>query len=82
MREFFIPFRSRSEAVRFFEALMGYGIACRLINTPSAANVGCGLSVKLFAKDMQTAKTVLTRDRYQSAVGIFYFSNNGAVIRL
>ncbi len=82
MREFFIPFRSRSEAIRFYEALLSYGTTCRIINTPASANVGCGLSVKLFARDMNVAKTVLMRGRYQSAVGIFYFSQNGTAIRV
>lgn len=81
MREFFIPFRSRSEAIRFYEALLGYGVTCKVINTPSSAKVGCGLSVKLFSRDMNAAKIVLARGRYQSAVGIFYFSQSGAAIR-
>lgn len=80
MREFFIPFRSRSEAIRFYEALSSYGITSRVINTPSSAKVGCGLSVKLFARDMQAAKTVLMRGKFQTAVGIFYFSQNGTAI--
>ncbi len=82
MREFFIPFRSRSEAIRFYESLLSYNISCKVINTPSSAGVGCGLSVKLFAKDMSQAKAVLARGRFVSAVGIFYFSQNGAAIRL
>ena len=82
MREFFIPFRSRSEAIRFYEALLGYNITCKLINTPSSAKVGCGLSVKLFARDMAQAKTVLIRGKFQSAVGIFYFSQNGTAIKV
>lgn len=82
MREFFIPFRSRSEAIRFYEALTGYGINSKVINTPSSAGLGCGLSVKLFARDMNVAKTVLMRGGYQSAAGIFYFSQNGSAIRV
>lgn len=82
MREFFIPFRSRSEAIRFYETLLSYRITCKLINTPSSAKVGCGLSVKLFAKDMNAAKTALMRGNYQSAVGVFYFSQNGTAIRV
>ena len=82
MREFFIAFRSRSEAISFYEALLGYRITCKLINTPSSAKVGCGLSVKLFAKDMPQAKKVLERGRFSSAVGYFYFSANGTAIRL
>lgn len=82
MREFFIPFRSRSEAIRFYEMLMSYSISGKLINTPSSAKIGCGLSVKLFARDMAQAKKVLERGRFTSAVGIFYFSSSGAAIRV
>ena len=82
MREFFIAFRSRSEAIAFYEALHSYRITCKLINTPSSAKVGCGLSVKLFARDMPQAKKVLERGRFGSAVGYFYFSSNGTAIRV
>lgn len=80
MREFFIAFRSRSEAIAYYEALLSYHIACKLINTPSSAGLGCGLSVKLFARDMPQAKKALERGRFYSAVGFFYFSTNGRAI--
>lgn len=82
MREFFVSFRSRAEAVRFYESLVSYHISCRIINTPSSAKVGCGLSVKLFARDMQTARVVLQRGKFQSVIGMYYFSQNGNAIRL
>lgn len=82
MREFFVAFRSRAEAIRFYEALMTYHVNCKIINTPSSAGVGCGLSVKLFAKDMPQAKIVLERGRFESAIGFYYFAQNGKAIRL
>lgn len=82
MREFFIAFRSRQEAVRFFEELVSYHISARIINTPSSCGVGCGLSVKLFAKDMQQARVILSRGGYRSAIGFYYFSQSGSVIKL
>lgn len=82
MREFFIPFRSRSEAIRFYEQLLNYSINAKLINTPSSAKLGCGLSVKLFARDMAQAKIVLERGRFTSAVGVYYFSASGVAIRV
>ena len=82
MREFFIAFRSRTEAIRFYEALLTYNIGCKVINTPSSAGLGCGLSVKLFAKDMRQAKIELERGRFSSAIGFYYFSQNGMAIRL
>ncbi len=82
MREFFVAFRSRAEAVRFYEDLATYHVSCKLINTPSSAKVGCGLSVKLFSKDMPQAKIVLQRGRYASAIGFYYFGTSGNAIRL
>ncbi len=82
MREFFIAFRSRAEAVRYYEMLRTYNISCRLINTPSSLRVGCGLSVKLFAKDMSMAKIVLDRGHYPSCIGLYYFSQGSNAIKL
>lgn len=81
MREFFIAFRSRSEAISFYGDLSSYGIMAKVINTPSGAGIGCGLSVKLFVRDMQKAKIVLDRGRYRTAVGVYYFSTSGGVIK-
>ena len=82
MREFFIAFRSRSDAMRFYEELTTYRIPARIINTPSSAGVGCGLSVKLLAKNLQQAKIVLERSRLASAIGFFYFAENGSARRM
>ena len=82
MREFFIAFRSRSEAIAFYEALLGYRVMCKIITPPSSATVGCGLSVKLFATAMPLAKKVLERGRFNSAIGFYYFSTNGTAIKV
>jgi hypothetical protein len=82
MREFFIVFRSRSEAVRFYEMLIGYRVPSKIMNTPSSAGIGCGLSVKMFSKDMSKAKVVIERGKFNSVAGFFYLSQNGAAIRI
>lgn len=82
MREYFIAFRSRSEAVRFYESMLGYRLPVKLINTPSSAGIGCGLSVKFFAKDMQRSQVVLERGHYSTVAGIFYFSAHGGAVRM
>lgn len=82
MRELFIPFRSRSEAIKFYEQLLSYRIVCKIINTPSSAMVGCGLSVKLFAKDMAKARAVLNRGGFYTAIGVYYFTESGGVIKM
>ncbi len=79
MREFIVAFRSRSDAVRFYETLKTYRVPSKLINTPSSAKVGCGLSVKMFVKDKQRAGAVLERSRFSSVAGIFYIDAEGRV---
>lgn len=78
MREFFIAFRSRSDAMRFYEEVATYRLPARIINTPSSAGVGCGLSVKMLTKNHQQAKVVLERSRISSAIGFFTFTESGA----
>lgn len=73
MREFYVAFRSRSDAMRYYEELATYRIPARIINTPSSAGAGCGLSVKLLAKHLSAAKTVLERMRLSSAIGFFEY---------
>ena len=82
MREFFVAFRSRSDAMRFYEELTSYRLSARIINTPSSAGAGCGLSVKMLMKNLQQAKIVLERSRISSAIGFFTFKESGAAKRM
>ncbi len=77
MREFFIAFRSRAEAARYYEQLAVYRISARLINTPSSAGVGCGLSVKCLVRNLPIAMQILERGRYSSVSGRFYIGGDG-----
>lgn len=61
MGEIIVVIKSRSAALRFADELKTYRISCKVINTPKEANVGCGLSVKLFMKDFKRAQVVLQR---------------------
>lgn len=40
-------YRSRDVSVRVYNKLISLGTTCALVSTPRAANVGCGLSVKM-----------------------------------
>ena len=82
MREFFVAFRSRSDALRFYEEISTYRVPAKLINTPSSAGVGCGLSVKLLAKSMGDARRGLERMRLGSVIGFFRIAENGAAVRM
>ncbi len=82
MREFFVAFRSRSDAMRFYEEAVSYRLPARIINTPSSAGSGCGLSVKMLAKNLGRARAILERMRTDSVIGFFGIAENGAVRRL
>ena len=82
MREFFIAFRSRSDAMRFYEEAVSYRLPARIINTPSSAGAGCGLSVKMLVKNMGQARGVLERMRAESVIGFFYITESGAARRI
>lgn len=82
MREFFVAFRSRSDAMRFYEELQTYRLSARIINTPSSAGVGCGLSVKMLTKNLRQAQIVLERCRLSTVIGFFSLTENGTARRM
>lgn len=47
-------YRSRNVSMRVYNYLIGQGVLCALVSTPRAANVGCGLSVKMRPDDYRT----------------------------
>ena len=81
MREFFIVFRSRSEAARYYEQLATYRRPSTLINTPSSASSGCGLSVKCLVRNLPQAMQILERGHYNSVAGRFYVGKDGKSIK-
>lgn len=82
MREFFVAFRSRSDAMRFYEEVRTYRLPARIINTPASAGTGCGLSVKMLVKNLGQARVVLERMRCDSVIGFFGIVENGSARRL
>ena len=82
MREFFIAFRSRSDAMRFYEEAATYRLPARIINTPPSAGTGCGLSVKMLVKNLGQARVVIERMRLNSVIGFFYLTESGAARRM
>ena len=82
MREFFVAFRSRSDAMRFYEEVRTYRLPARIINPPASAGTGCGLSVKMLVKNLGQARVVLERMRCDSVIGFFGIVENGAARRL
>lgn len=66
-------YRSRNVAIKAYNYLASRGATCALVSTPRAANVGCGLSVKLSRGDFERERSVLADG--ESFVGFFLFKS-------
>ncbi|HKL93869.1 MAG TPA: DUF3343 domain-containing protein [Clostridia bacterium] len=79
MREIFIAFRTRSQAMWFYEQVQSYRLPAKIINTPKEAMAGCGLAVKMLYRDLNRAKIILQRGNFSSLVGIFAILADGTI---
>lgn len=72
-----VAFRSRSETVRLSEFLHAHSISAEIVNTPKEAGVGCGLSVKINARQLSIVKKAVFQIRLSSFAGFFLVKNIG-----
>lgn len=70
MQYYIAVFRARSETITFAGLLRSYCPA-QVINTPRKVNVSCGISVRFSVKDIQSAKEILSRRKFDTFVGFF-----------
>ncbi len=69
-REYVIAaFRSPDEAVRAVNFFKGKGLRASLINTPSSARTGCGISLKTDAGNQPVMKSLL--GGFSTLAGVF-----------
>ena len=73
---YIFSFRSRNQSIGFFETVSRAGVGAKIINTPRAISIGCGLSVKVCASDIDAAQALLDRCACDTFLGLFYY--NGA----
>lgn len=81
MEYYIAVFRARSETMNFASILKSYGVFATVINTPRVVNVSCGISVKFNVKDLDVAKTVLSRRRFDTFGGVYLIFQNGMNMR-
>ena len=62
-------FRSRSESLKLAGYLSDAGVWNKVISTPKEANVGCGLSVKIFENSVSITKAAINYLRLKGFVG-------------
>ncbi len=58
MTYLFVAFRSRSAAALAYNKLSSLGVNCSIFSTPSAANVGCGLSIKFNEQSINEVRSI------------------------
>lgn len=64
-------FRSRTQTQSFAETMRYYGVQCSIVQTPSEARVGCGLSAKFAATERARAERIISFRRLNSFVGFY-----------
>lgn len=72
----FAAFRSRDQAIKFYETLRSMRVASSVINTPREAEAGCGLSVKFSERQKNTVQIALARTNFSSFIGVYEVTVN------
>lgn len=81
MTDIIAIFRSRSQVIDCNQKLKSMGIPSAIINTPTEANIGCGLSLKIPNDSFERVRFVIKNSRYSAFYGFFRIqSNNNRII--
>ena len=67
-----VAFSSRTDAIKFKEMVVKKGLQAILVPTPKEANVGCGLSVKIYYSNAVFIKELIKTTCFLSVVGVFH----------
>ena len=66
-----VAFRSRAHTIKFFNLLSANGIASKIVNTPTEAGVGCGLSIEIRTESFALIKKLVFNVSLSSFAGFF-----------
>lgn len=75
-------FRARNETITFANLLRSYGAPVMIISTPRQINVSCGISVRFGIEDLEQAKQIIARRRFDSFGGFYLVKQVGANLRV
>lgn len=62
MNDIIVVFRSRTDALSFNSRLASYGVSGKVVNTPRALSLSCGLSVRVGGFARSVAAAICPRD--------------------
>lgn len=74
-------FRARNETITFANLLRSYGVRVMVVSTPRKINVSCGISVKFSVANLEDARRLLGRRKFDSFGGLFHVYQTGANAR-
>lgn len=75
-------FRARNETITFANLLRSYGTRVMIVSTPRQINVSCGISVRFNNQDLETAKNLLARRRFDSFGGFYLIKQTGPNLKV
>lgn len=75
-------FRARTETITFANLLKSYGVNVMIISTPRQINVSCGISVRFSQNQMDVAKSILARRKFNTFAGFYFCKQVGATLRV
>ena len=78
MEKFMIAaFRSRMHVMAFARTLTSLGIRASVVTTPRAVALGCGLSVRFEAADVDRVRRALTPPVMSNLIGLYSVERDG-----
>ena len=75
-------FRSRSQVMKFAQAVKNAGVAAEIIPTPHKVALGCGLSLKFDIRDLEIVRSMQYQNRVQAFDGIYIIEKVGGKVRV
>ena len=64
-------FRSRAQSLDYAERLYKYGVEATMTLAPKEARIGCGMCVRIDARNFVRANAILKTGRYSSFKGYY-----------
>ena len=71
-------FRSRTQVLRFEDALHRAGLHAEIISTPREVAIGCGLSVRFHLSQAEEVMKVFRRLNPSALIGFYTLETDGA----
>ncbi|MBQ8109815.1 MAG: DUF3343 domain-containing protein [Clostridia bacterium] len=71
-------FRSRQQVLRFEAALRHMGVPARVVSTPRAISMGCGLSVRFPMEYLTQVRAALAAANPGNLIGLYRVQYDGA----